>query len=108
MECNQCSGIAVCPNALHNGFTSSLVRRSRLRGRQDPAHSSNQLFGHLEVKKKVKESLEQIQLKFNIIDQLTAYMPSLQIVALVAQVYSLFNRFVAKAIKHYTRNRLSE
>lgn len=65
-------------------------------------------ISHEEVKKKVKEYLEHIQLKFSIIDHLTAYMPSTQLVALVAQAYSLFNRFIAKALKHYTRSRPSE
>lgn len=58
-----------------------------------------------EVKEKVKEYLEQIQLKFEIIDHLTAYMPSSRLVTLIAQVYGLFNIFIAKAIKHYTQSR---
>ncbi|KAJ4420878.1 hypothetical protein N0V82_004057 [Gnomoniopsis sp. IMI 355080] len=62
-------------------------------------------ISHEELKTKVKEHLEDIQLKFKIIDHLTAYMPSSQLVSLVAQAYSLFNRFIAKAIKHYTRSR---
>lgn len=61
-----------------------------------------------EVKEKVKEYLEQIQLKFQIIDHLTLYMPSSRLVTLIAQVYCLFNTFLAKAIKHYTQPRLSE
>lgn len=65
-------------------------------------------INHEEVKQKVKDYLGQIQLKFGIIDHLTAYMPTLQLVTLVAQAYSLFNRFVAKAIKHYTRTRPSK
>lgn len=61
-----------------------------------------------EVKEKVNGYLDQIQLKFEIIDHLTAYMPSSRLVSLIAQVYSLFNVFVAKAIKHYTQGRLSK
>lgn len=59
-----------------------------------------------EVKAKVKGYLEQIQLKFEIIDHLTAYMPSSRLVTLIAQVYGLFNIFVAKAVKHYTQSRV--
>lgn len=61
-----------------------------------------------EVKERVKGYLDQIQLKFQIIDHLTAYMPSSRLVSLIAQVYGLFYVFVAKAIKHYTQPRLSE
>lgn len=61
-----------------------------------------------EVKEKVKGYLDQIQLKFQIIDHLTAYMPSSRLITLIADVYCLFNVFVTKAIKHYTQNRLSK
>lgn len=61
-----------------------------------------------EVKEKVKGYLDQIQLKFQIIDHLTAYMPSSRLVTLIGQAYCLFNVFIAKAIKHYTQPRLSE
>lgn len=61
-----------------------------------------------EVKEKVKGYLDQIQLKFEIIDHLTAYMPSSRLVTLIAQVYGLFNVFVAKAIKHYTQRRVGK
>lgn len=61
-----------------------------------------------EVKEKVKGYLEQIQLKVEIIDHLTAYLPSSRLLILVAEVYCLFNNFIAKAIKHYTQSRYSE
>lgn len=62
---------------------------------------------HEEVKRKVKDYLEQVQLKFKIIDHLTSYIPSSQLVTLVAQAYSLFYRFLAKAVKYYTQSRPS-
>lgn len=65
-------------------------------------------INHEEVKRKVKDYLEQVQLKFRIIDHLTSYIPSAQLVALVAQAYSLFYRFLAKAIKYYTQSRPSK
>lgn len=61
-----------------------------------------------EVKEKVKGYLEQIQLKFEIIDHLTVYMPASRLVTLIAQVYGLFNTFVAKVIKHYTQRRVGK
>lgn len=61
-----------------------------------------------EMKEKVKGYLEQIQLKFQTIDHLTAYMPSYRLVTLISQVYGLFNTFIAKAIKHYTKSRVGK
>lgn len=60
-----------------------------------------------ELKRKVKEYMEQIQLKFKIIDHLTVYIPSSHLVAMVGQAYSLFYLFMAKAVKYYTQSRLS-
>ncbi|KAL1877958.1 hypothetical protein Daus18300_002312 [Diaporthe australafricana] len=63
-------------------------------------------INHEEVKKKAKDYLEQVQLKFQIIDHLTSYIPSAHLVTLVAQAYSLFYRFLAKAVRYYTQSRL--
>lgn len=64
-------------------------------------------INHEEVKQKVKSHLEQVQMKFKMIDHLTTYMPTSQLITLVAQAYGLFYRFLAKAVKYYTQSRLS-
>lgn len=53
-----------------------------------------------EVKRKVEDYMKQILLKFNLIDHLTCYAPASNIVTGVAQAYSLFYRFLAKAVKY--------
>lgn len=63
---------------------------------------------HQEVKQKCKDYLEQIKVKFDIIDHLSSYITSSQLVNLVGQLYSLFYTFLAKAVKYYTQSRLSE
>lgn len=65
-------------------------------------------INHQEVMQKCKDYLEQIKVKFDIIDHLATYITSSQLVNLVAQLYSLFYSFLAKAVKYYTQSRLSE
>ena len=65
-------------------------------------------INHQELKQKVKEYMEQIKAKFEIIDHLTAYMPKANLVVSVAKAYELFSRFLAKAVKYYSLNRFSE
>lgn len=65
-------------------------------------------INHQELKRKVKEHMDQIKIKFEIIDRLTAYMPKANLVVSVAKAYELFSRFLAKAVKYYSLNRLSE
>ena len=65
-------------------------------------------INHEELKQKVKEYMEQIKIKFEIVDHLTAYMPKANIVTSIAKAYELFSRFLAKAVKYYSLNRLSE
>ena len=60
-----------------------------------------------ELRQKVELYIQQILLKFQIIDHLTSYVPSSNIVIGVAQAYSLFYCFLAKAVKYYTLSRLS-
>lgn len=60
---------------------------------------------HHEVKTKAKDCLQQIQLKFQIIGHLTSYIPSSHLVKLVAEAYSLFYRFLSKAVRYYTQSR---
>jgi hypothetical protein len=61
-----------------------------------------------ELKAKILTHLEQIKTGFDIIDRLTAYIPTAHLVELVAKVYNLFYRFLAKAIKFYTGSRFSK
>jgi len=62
---------------------------------------------HTELKQNVKEHMERIKSKFEMIDHLTAYMPKKNLVASVTKAYELFSRFLAKSIKFYTRNTFS-
>ncbi len=61
-----------------------------------------------ELKQKVRTYLEQIKIKFETIDHLTAYLPRANLVVMVARAYELFSRFLAKAVKFYTLNRFSK
>ncbi|KAJ5905337.1 uncharacterized protein N7473_002253 [Penicillium subrubescens] len=45
-------------------------------------------------------------LKFKLIDYLTCYIPASNIVIGVTRAYSLFYRFLAKAVKYFTQSRL--
>ena len=65
-------------------------------------------INHEELKQKVKEYMEQIKIRFEIVDHLTAYMPKANLVTSVAKAYELFSRFLAKAVKYYSLNRFSE
>ncbi|KAH8703647.1 hypothetical protein BGW36DRAFT_423200 [Talaromyces proteolyticus] len=59
-----------------------------------------------ELKSNVHKYMKRIKVTFDMVDHLTVYMPTANLVNAVAQMYGLFNRFLAKAIKLYTRNRL--
>lgn len=59
-------------------------------------------INHEELKQKVKGCMEQIKLKFEIIDHLTELVPRANLVAAVAKMYELFSRFLAKAVKYYS------
>ena len=65
-------------------------------------------INHEELKQKVKEHMDQIKIRFEIVDHLTAYMPKANLVTSVAKAYELFSRFLAKAVKYYSLNRFSE
>ena len=65
-------------------------------------------INHEELKQRVKEYMEQIKTRFEIVDHLTAYMPKANLVTSVAKAYELFSRFLAKAVKYYSLNRFSE
>lgn len=60
-----------------------------------------------ELKNKVKEHMELIRSRFEIINHLTAYNPRKNLVRAVAKVYDLFTRFLAKAVKYYSMTKLS-
>lgn len=65
-------------------------------------------INHEEMKRKLHEYLDQVQHNFVVIDHLTAYIPSHHLVTLVSRAYSLFYRFLSKAVKHYTQSRASK
>lgn len=64
-------------------------------------------INHQELKTKVKEHMDLIRCRFEVIDHLTAYNPRRNLVRSVAKVYELFSRFLAKAIKYYSMTKLS-
>ncbi|KAH8895678.1 hypothetical protein GQ53DRAFT_853744 [Thozetella sp. PMI_491] len=65
-------------------------------------------YGAIKILLVVQVNYEELKRKFNLIDHLTAYVPTSNIVIGVAQAYSLFYRFLAKAVKYYTQSRSSE
>ena len=65
-------------------------------------------INYTELKLKVREYMDQIKGKFDIIDHLTAYIPTVHLVKAISQAYTLFSRFLAKAVKYYTQSRLSK
>lgn len=65
-------------------------------------------ISHGELKEKVKENMEMIKTKFEIMDHLTSYHPTEQLVQALGRFYDCFQRFVAKALKFYCRSRLSK
>ena len=64
-------------------------------------------INHEELKTKVKEHMELIRSRFEVINHLTAYNPQRNLVRAVAKVYELFSRFLAKAVKYYSMTKLS-
>ncbi|PMD32524.1 hypothetical protein L207DRAFT_440196 [Hyaloscypha variabilis F] len=61
-----------------------------------------------EMKQSVASYMEKIKTKFELIDHLTAYLPTDRLVGAMAKMYDFFNRFLAKALKFYTRSRTSK
>lgn len=61
-----------------------------------------------EVNQKVRLHLEQIARKFEMVDHLTAYKPTKNLITTLSEAYTLYTRFLAKAVKLYTRCRLDE
>lgn len=59
-----------------------------------------------EVKQKVPAFMKKASAKFKILDHLTAYRPSRNLLSTVSQAYHLYIKFLAKAVKLYTRCRL--
>jgi hypothetical protein len=60
-----------------------------------------------EMKQNVEGYMEKIKTKFQMIDHLTTYLPTERLVAAIAKMYGFFNRFLAKALKFYTRSKIS-
>lgn len=61
-----------------------------------------------EVKQRVPAFMKEASTKFEIIDHLTAYRPNKNLLSAVSQAYHLYIKFLAKAVKLYTRCRLSK
>lgn len=61
-----------------------------------------------ELKRNVREYMERIKTTFDMVDHLTVYIPTANLVNSVSQMYNLFNRFLAKALRLYTQSRARE
>jgi uncharacterized MAPEG superfamily protein len=61
-----------------------------------------------EMKQNVEGYMDKIKTKFQMIDHLTTYLPTERLVAAIAKMYDFFNRFLAKALKFYTRGKISK
>jgi hypothetical protein len=60
-----------------------------------------------EMKQNVEQYMVTIKTKFCMTDHLTTYFPSSPLVVAIGRMYESFHRFLAKALKFYTRSRLS-
>ena len=60
-----------------------------------------------EMKQKIKEYLDIIKAKFEIVEHLTSYIVSKRLVDSLTKMHDFFNRFLAKALKFYTGSRVS-
>ncbi|KAF2097285.1 hypothetical protein NA57DRAFT_77539 [Rhizodiscina lignyota] len=58
-----------------------------------------------EMKKNVEEYMITIKTKFSMIDHLTTYFPRARLVETIGRLLEAFQRFLAKALKLYARNR---
>lgn len=56
-----------------------------------------------EMKQNVEGYMDKIKTTFQMIDHLTTYQPIERLVAAIAKMYDFFNRFLAKALKFYTK-----
>ncbi|KAG4436032.1 hypothetical protein IFR05_008464 [Cadophora sp. M221] len=59
-----------------------------------------------EMKQNVENYMGTIKSRFELIDYLTAYLPTERLVGAIAKMYDFLNRFLAKALKFYTRSRI--
>ncbi|KAE8392938.1 hypothetical protein BDV23DRAFT_181087 [Aspergillus alliaceus] len=59
---------------------------------------------HTEMKQNVEEHMATSKAKFEIVDHLTTYLPSQRLVQTIGKLYDCFQRFLAKALKFYSKN----
>jgi hypothetical protein len=60
-----------------------------------------------DVKQNTESYMEKIRTKFQIVGHLTSYIPAARLVEAITRMYDFFLRFLARALKFYTRSRLS-
>ena len=56
-------------------------------------------INHEGLKQNVREHIELIASRFEIVDHLTVVLPRANLVAAVTKAYALFSRFLAKSVK---------
>lgn len=61
-------------------------------------------ISHEELNQEVKENMEQIKSRFEMVDYLTVYMSKANLFRSAAKAYELFSRFLAA--KYYSLSRL--
>ena len=62
---------------------------------------------YYEMKEGVKGYLNNIKAKFEIVEHLTSYIATKRLVDSLTKMYDYSNRFLAKALKFYSRSRFS-
>ncbi|GKZ38850.1 hypothetical protein AbraIFM66950_011373, partial [Aspergillus brasiliensis] len=63
-------------------------------------------INYQELKEKMTQYLDQISTRFELIDHLTAYIPTKRLVDHLARAYQSFTKFLSKAVKYYTQSRV--
>ncbi|KAE8382694.1 hypothetical protein BDV26DRAFT_288257 [Aspergillus bertholletiae] len=63
---------------------------------------------HSEMKQHVEEYINRIKTKFDTMDLVTTYFPFTRLVQAIGRLFDSFHRFLAKALKIYTRSHLKQ
>jgi hypothetical protein len=62
---------------------------------------------HAKLRQCVEDQLIQLSKQFRLIETLTVYIPTSDMVRALSDAYSSFTRFLEKAVKYYSENRFS-
>jgi hypothetical protein len=62
---------------------------------------------HQETKQKIQNYLDQITIKFEIMDSVIACAPTTKLLTCLERAYNMFTLFLSKAVQFYTQSRIS-